>query len=181
MKKVLLLIILGLFAVLTFADTDPSTGTHQIALRNYNSWGHLTYTNLVVSEDATAMYMQKRFSGILEGTLKQPMGDDTIMGAYAYDVDGDRKSDLITMDGYGKVHIFKNISDGDEYQQLREYNVFRNQNQYGYGSGTLGDFDGDGKMDLFYINMKKEAAFISDVITGSGTITIATNVGNNGN
>ncbi len=169
MRNLLILsVLLGLSIVLMASATD----TYTVNLYSANTWGKLKYLNLNIKKDIPTMSSLQDYSETVSGTLSSFDANKTIMGAFGYDINTDGNTDLITVDADGYMRIFENIKNTDTNKFGQKFLETSNERIFpitknGYGAGTIGDFDGDDELDLFYINNKRAAAFVSNIFSAN--------------
>ena len=149
-----------------------ATDTYTVNLYSANTWGKLKYLNLNIKKDIPTMSSLQDYSETVSGTLSSFDANKTIMGAFGYDINTDGNTDLITVDADGYMRIFENIKNTDTNKFGQKFLETSNERIFpitknGYGAGTIGDFDGDDELDLFYINNKRAAAFVSNIFSAN--------------
>jgi len=159
----------------TFAahvDYDAGMSPNWVTVGDFNGDGKLDLA--VANGDVACVGCQSGFTILLgngDGTFRAPatifggLNPDSIATA---DLNGDGKLDLILLDNLGRFYVFLGNGDG----------TFQTANVVGYftdsfpgGNIGIGDFSGDGKLDVVIVNFGSNEV---EIFPGNGDGTFQT-------
>ncbi|MDF7826329.1 VCBS repeat-containing protein [Pontiellaceae bacterium B12227] len=131
----------------TTATFDRAAIQHHPLLpgRNYSTCCCILTALFLTAGAAQGGVLQPGFDQVLVGTI-DGTGDDRsrAFGLAVADFNNDNKSDLISGDTYGDIHLYLGAGDGT----YTNNGIVINQSYYDALSLTAGDFDGDGNADF---------------------------------